>query len=1157
MTPQEVSQKIVAACNCSGYKDLTMASFKSDDHTLSEALIQFGELARDFTFADWVALCRCYSKSFIYGDEICAYSDLGSILNLVKGYHETISATLQEAVDTLYDTVMNLVIDSTMITPELYGSGLAVFNPVLSDPMMALYTYGAGSRLDYYATDIGMTAWGEFQYNLSKIADECSNYIVDKSGDLTFTDFTYYYEDGEVKVAYDLGAFSGNGATYEGLYLDHDAYFDITLTRPGVEGDAIVFTADNPDAEITVTLVQYGLLGPTIRRVSENGVLPLDGVDYGLAGVDSTYTLVISSTEETTCTMSFVADWSNGVDYFDYVRTGSISKLAAGNNSIDKATQLPNGNYGGLLTCAGDKDYYKILSVYANTVNVTVKGTGLVVQEFNERGELLQTAAEKDGLYKFTVAKDNYVCVEGTADISLDECNSYKLSISDAAQTYLKAELNAMLPEKPVVTGELLNNQVAISVDVEDGLEVFYSKDMYSWRPYEDGLIATENECYYFRAVNVETGLESQYALLRVVDIDHEPPTVGNVSADVTALTNTDVIVTAVFSDNKALASSLYRIGEDGDWLDYDAGTGVVVTENATVFFKAVDMAGNESEIVSYEVGNIDTTKPVIELSGDNVTPLQASTLSASTEPGLDIFYSTDNATWTKYEGQLDVTSNATYYFKATDAAGNVGMAEYVFGNIDTTKPVKPVASADITWLTDKDVTVTAEFSADSVKKEYSLDGGATWQDYDVNGIIIIINGTVVDFRGIDAAGNISDVESVTVSNIDKFAPSVPSGLNAVVVDQTVTLSWTASMDDLAGVKEYTVVYSHDGQEFTLTTAGTLLVLENVDYATWQWSVLAVDNVGNVSDAASGEAFTVEQTEILSGYCFFPGRFAGGAKSMLAAQAKGGNRVSMYTEGAGWGTGLTLDPGWRIAGVGDFDADGRDDFLRLNDEGFVVGEMTQADGTFAAQVLNFKNAGWSILGTGDFNGNGSDDVLIANPTAASETVGLLGYWESGVTWTLINGYSAEWEMISTGDFDGDGKCDMLWRNEFVGEGGLTYNAFCTWIVEDPVDWRMVSVANPAEWNFLCAGDFNGNGMNDIAMINTVGVVGIWGVEDGYLSSWSILSAVDTSAWTLAGVADFNGDGTDDIAWSNNDTGLTGYWQINDKQLTTWANIATV
>ncbi len=389
-----------------------------------------------------------------------------------------------------------------------------------------------------------------------------------------------------------------------------------------------------------------------------------------------------------------------------------------------------------------------------------------------------------------------------------------------------------------------------------------------------------------------------------------------------------------------------------------------------------------------------------------------------------------------------------------------------------------------------------------------------------------------------------------TLNTIDGVNPSVAFDASAEGTRITLTLNGTDAESGIAG---YEILYSTDGEDFSVfgySSAANVSLNGDKD-TVYYFKVRAVDNVGNVSDWSEVKSVTVSEPDKK----FFSGDFNGDGMDMLVVQSD--DTITVYMNGEPWGLDIVLEPGWKIAGVGDFNGDNLDDCLRMNAEGYVVGEMANGNGTFSPQVLNFLSNGWSILGTGDFNGNGLDDVLIANPTAASDTVGLLGYWESGVTWTLINGYSAEWEMIATGDFNNDGKCDMLWRNSFVGDGGLTYNAYCTWIVDNPVDWRMVSVANPAEWNFLCAGDFNADGANDIAMINDVGVVGIWGVEDGWLSSWSILSAVDTSAWTLAGVGDFNADGTDDIAWCNNETGLVGYWQIENKELAGWQPIATI
>jgi len=99
--------------------------------------------------------------------------------------------------------------------------------------------------------------------------------------------------------------------------------------------------------------------------------------------------------------------------------------------------------------------------------------------------------------------------------------------------------------------------------------------------------------------------------------------------------------------------------------------------------------------------------------------------------------------------------------------------------------------------------------------------------------------------------------------------------------------------------------------------------------------------------------------------------------------------------------------------------------------------------------------------------------------------------------------------------------------------------------------NIVEITEITEKPSFFVGDFSGNGKSMLAvkLKNTI----VRYRNNGII--WSELPLDD--GWDIAGVGDFNGNGTDDIAWNNTETGLAGYWQINDKQLTAWSNIAAI
>jgi len=237
---------------------------------------------------------------------------------------------------------------------------------------------------------------------------------------------------------------------------------------------------------------------------------------------------------------------------------------------------------------------------------------------------------------------------------------------------------------------------------------------------------------------------------------------------------------------------------------------------------------------------------PKIFLSANNETPVQSATLTATSNSEGDIFFSIDKIQWTKYEHEIIVTNNMTYYFKTTDNEGYTGTNSISFSNIDRTPPEKPYASADIITPTKGNVVVSATFSEDTDRKEYSFDK-QTWKIY-VNGVTMTENSTVY-FRGTDAAGNVSESTEFEVANIDKTPPEKPVAFADITTPTNGDVMVSATFSNDSTTKQY----SMNGQTWSAYEDAVRVTTNSMVY------FRGIDEAGNISEITRFEVGNIDK----------------------------------------------------------------------------------------------------------------------------------------------------------------------------------------------------------------------------------------------------------------------------------------------------------
>jgi hypothetical protein len=209
------------------------------------------------------------------------------------------------------------------------------------------------------------------------------------------------------------------------------------------------------------------------------------------------------------------------------------------------------------------------------------------------------------------------------------------------------------------------------------------------------------------------------------------------------------------------------------------------------------------------------------------------------------------------------------------------------------------------------------------------------------------------------------------------------------------------------------------------------------------------------------------------------------------------------------GEGLTLPttpgPGWKVVGVADYNNDDTPDVLLQHQDSMRIGVWLMGnDGNVAQglEVTNTPGPGWKVAGVADYNNDGQVDFVLQQQDTRQVAVWQMSGLHVAGGPVIANVPGPGWKVAGVADYNGDGQVDFVLQQQDTRQVAI-------WQMSGPNvagGGLITSVPGPG-WKVAGVGHYNNDGQVDLLLQQQdTRQVAIWQMSGLHVASGPVVTS---------------------------------------------------